>query len=58
MDGKVINYIVSETTDLHNKVAEAYEALMDGENKEAIRTLDSIAEKARMIKKDLLTKED
>jgi hypothetical protein len=53
-----INFIVTETTALHDKVAEAYEALMDGENKEAVKILDSIAEKARELKTDLSTKED
>lgn len=55
---KRVNFIVSETTQLHDKVAEVYEALMDEENKEAIKALDLIAEKCREIKADLLTKED
>lgn len=53
-----INFIVTETTALHNDVAEAYEALMDEETKEAVKVLDRIAERARAIKLDLLTKED
>ena len=53
-----INFITEETTAMHNEVAEAYEALMDGENKEAIKVLDKIAERARTLKADLLTKED
>jgi hypothetical protein len=52
-----IKYIVTETTLLHNKVAEAYEALADGEIKEGIKLLDEIADKTRDMKKDLLTKE-
>lgn len=58
MQQKRIKFIVSETTQLHDKVAEAYEALMDEENDEAVKVLDSIAEKARELKADLLTKED
>lgn len=58
MESKKINFIVSETTAMHNEVAEAYEALMDGEHKEAIKVLDKIAERARTLKADLLTKED
>jgi hypothetical protein len=53
-----INFITAETTAMHNEVAEAYEALMDGETKEAIKVLDKIAERARTLKADLLTKED
>lgn len=53
-----IKFIVSETTQLHDLTAEAYEALMDEEREEAIRVLDAIADKARALKKDLLTKED
>lgn len=55
MQEKTINYIVTETTELHDKVAEAYEALMDGDNKKAIKTLDEIAERTRLIKADYLT---
>jgi len=55
---KRIKFIISETTQLHNKVAEVYEALMDEENKEAIIVLDLIAEKCREIKADLLIKEE
>lgn len=54
----IIKFIVSETTELHNMVAEAYEALMDEENTEAVIVLDKIAEKTRALKADLLTKED
>lgn len=53
-----IKFITSETTEMHNEVAEAYEALIDGEDKEAIKLLDKIAERARTLKADLLTKED
>lgn len=58
MQQRRINFIITETTELHNKVTEAYEALMDEDNKEAIKVLDSIAEKAKELKADLLTKED
>jgi len=58
MQKERISFIVAETTEMHNKVAEAYEALMDDERKEAIKVLDQIAEKSRELKKDLLTKED
>jgi len=58
MKEKRVKFIVEETTKLHNKVAEAYEALMDGENKEATKVLDKIAEICRELKSDLLTKED
>lgn len=57
MDSRRIKFIVSETTAMHNDVAEAYEALIDGEDKEAIKVLDKIAERARTLKADLLTKE-
>lgn len=53
-----IKFIVSETTEMHNEVAEAYEALIDGERIEAVLVLDKIAERARALKADLLTKED
>ena len=53
-----VNFIVTETTNLHDLTAEAYEALMDEENKEAVKVLDKIAEKARELKADLLNKED
>ena len=58
MQQRRVNFIVTETTNLHDMVAEAYEALMDEENKEAIKVLDSIAEKTRELKADLLTKEE
>lgn len=58
MKNSRINFITTETTEMHNEVAEAYEALMDGETKEAIKVLDKIAERARTLKVDLLTKED
>lgn len=53
-----IKFIVQETTEMHNEVAEAYEALMDEDNKEAIKVLDRIADRARVLKADLLTKEE
>jgi hypothetical protein len=43
---------------MHNEVAEAYEALMDNENKEAVKVLDKIADRARALKADLLNKEN
>jgi len=51
-------YIITQTTNLHDKVAEAYEALIDKEHSEAIKVLDEIGEMSRQIKKDLLTNED
>ena len=57
MQEKRVSYIVSQTTELHDKVAEAYEALMDNENDEAVEVLDKIAELTRSIKADLLIKE-
>jgi|TARA_R110000782_G_scaffold35642_2_gene85125 hypothetical protein len=53
-----VKFILTETNEMHNEVTEAYEALMDGLNKEAILALDRIAERARTLKADLLTKED
>jgi len=58
MQNSRVQFIVSETTDMHDKVAEAYEALIDGEREEAIKVLDAIADKARALKKDLLTQEN
>jgi len=52
-----VNFIVTETTNLHNLVAEAYEALMDNEKKEANVALTSIIEKAKELKDDLLNKD-
>lgn len=51
------SFIVSETTQLHDMTTEVYEHMMDEENVEAIGVLDKIAEKVRMLKADLLTKE-
>lgn len=53
-----IKFIVSETTQMHNEVAEAYEALMDREDKDAIKALDRICERARGLKADLLNQEE
>lgn len=50
-------YIFAETMILHEKVDEAYEALMEGD-KDAIKALDAVAEKAREIKADLLNREE
>lgn len=58
MQKQKIKFIVSETTQMHDLVAEAYEALMDNESKEAIIALDKIAEKTRALKADLLIKEN
>ena len=58
MNARKEKFIVTETTALHNEVAEAYEALIDEDNKEAIKVLDRIADRARTLKADLLTKED
>lgn len=58
MQDKRVKFIVSETTQMHNEVAEAYEALMDNENKEAVKVLDKIADRARALKADLLNKEN
>lgn len=52
-----VNFIVTETTNLHDLVAEAYEALMDNEKKEATVALTSIIEKAKELKDDLLNKD-
>lgn len=53
-----IKYIMEETTAMHDEVTEVYEALMDKEHKEALVSLEKIAERVRTIKADLLTKED
>ena len=53
-----VKFIVTETLQMHDMVTEAYEALIDEEDKEAVIILDKIAEKTRMLKSDLLTKED
>lgn len=58
MQQNKINFIVNETTGMHNMVAEAYEALMDEETDVAIKVLNSIADKARELKADLLNKEN
>lgn len=58
MEDKRIKFILAETNTLHEEVTEVYETLMDGEDKEAIKVLDKIAERARTLKADLLTKED
>jgi hypothetical protein len=58
MQQSKITFIVSETTEMHKEVAAAYEALIDGENDEAVIVLNKIAERARALKADLLTKED
>lgn len=51
-------YIWAETSEMHDKVTEIYEALSEGENKEALVFLEQLAEKVRNLKNDLNTKED
>ena len=53
-----VKFIVEETLQLHDLVTEVYEALVDDERKEALSVLENIAEKVRVLKADLLTKED
>lgn len=53
-----VAFIGSETNQLHDKVDELYEHLMDQEQGEALVVLEEIAEKVRQLKADLLTKED
>ena len=58
MEQSRIKFIISETTEMHNEVAEAYEALIDNEKIEAVLVLDKIADRARALKADLLTKDN
>lgn len=54
MEQSKINFIVAETTDLHDKTAELYEALMDKESKEVvIKLIDYMRSKLLTIKKDI-----
>ncbi len=48
------SYITTETTDLHNKTAALYEALMDREAEETILLIDQMREKLLTLKKDVL----
>lgn len=50
-------FIITECTIIHDVVDEVYEAMMDGEDKEAIKALDNLAEKARELKADILNKD-
>lgn len=59
MVGKINpKYVVTATHELHDKVDEVYEALMDGEHEEALKQLNELTAKVGMMKKDLTTKED
>lgn len=53
MEQNKINFIVAETTDLHDRVAELYEALMDKENVESIKIIDKVRDKLLVIRKDI-----
>ena len=53
-----INFVVSETLNMHKDVDDIYESLMDGENKEALQFLDKLGERVRNMKADLSTKEE
>lgn len=53
MEQNKINFIVAETTDLHDKTTELYEALMDNEKTEAISVIDDMRKKLLAIRKDL-----
>ena len=53
MDQNKINFIVVETTELHDKTAELYEALIDKEDEEAVSVIDEIRKRLLIIRKDL-----
>ena len=53
-----VKFIVEETLNMHDIVTEIYEALMDDERAEAYALLDRLGESVRVLKNDLLTKED
>lgn len=57
-DKSRIEFIVSETLGIHSNVDELYEALMDGETKEALKILDIIGDRVRSLKADLSNKEE
>ncbi len=54
MEQDKINFIVAETTDLHNNTAALYEALMDEEKEEVVNLINSMRSKLLTIKKDIL----
>lgn len=58
MEQRRVRYILEETSQLHDKVDEVYEALMDNEHKQAIKLLVQLADKARLIKSDLIIKKN
>ena len=53
MDQNKIKFIVAETTELHHKVSELYEALIDNEYDNSIKIIDNIRSKLLTIRKDL-----
>lgn len=53
MDQNKIKFIVAETTELHYKVSELYEALIDDEYDNSIKIIDDIRSKLLTIRKDL-----
>lgn len=53
MEQNKVNFIVAETTNLHDKTTELYEALMDNEKKEALKVITEMRSRLLAIKKDL-----
>lgn len=53
-----INFILSKTEGLHNDTAELYEALMDGENKEAIKVITKMQDTLKGLKGGIVIKEE
>lgn len=53
MDQSKINFIWEETSDLHDKTTELYEALMDQDVEVASKLIDRMRSKLLTIKKDI-----
>lgn len=54
MEQSKVNFIWSETNDLHDKTTELYEALMEKETDEAVALIDSMRSKLLTIRKDIV----
>lgn len=46
------------TDDMHTNVADIYEALMDEENTEAVKLIDSLSRKLKDLKESIIKKEE
>jgi len=46
------------TDDMHTNVADIYEALMDEENTEAVKLIDSLSRKLKDLKESITKKEE